>query len=243
MARPSYLRQVAGVIPPGIPTLQPPFVPYGASYPAGTADTGRPAALPAATGKRATRRVEPTSESAPEPKASETKPPASRAAEAGSEPRLMEPENGPAPVAAAEKTELRSPNPEDRETNVAPARIARTVETDAPAPDLEPPAESRGLPERTVTPRARPTEVAIETEWSAARVADLEPQLARSWQLAWREQPVGSVHIGTIEVHVDAPAKPVQSQPPPRPAAPGPPAAPSSRLSRGYVSPFGLRQG
>jgi hypothetical protein len=108
-------------------------------------------------------------------------------------------------------------------TSAPPATGWSSAIPQPPAPVKSDPADSPG--EATLQPATRP-------------LRSPPPNVEKPW----RKQP--ALHIGTIELHVSAPAHPQPPQPAPPPVRPTRSTSPSApSLSRGFVSWYGLTQG
>jgi hypothetical protein len=184
----------------------------------------------------------------------ELRPPFAPFAESAPSPSLLVP-----PQPRDLQPPAHTPKPPPRKSEVPPPEPAASVfefHPDGkphaavlqPSEEIAPPRKS--TPPATVRPFAIPPPPApVKSELAdSPSGATLQPAAAPlpspppSPEKPWRKQP--ALHIGTIEVHISAPAHPQPPQPAPPPVRPARSTSPSApSLSQGFVSWYGLRQG
>jgi len=265
MARSSYLKQIAKRTTLGLPVLRPPFAPFGppasqSLAPALQTDTFK-TATGAATDVSRTRPETPTPRS---DQATPERPPALAASEITPAPQppasvphsqrqlaSTAPEVTPAPRFRSPVSETMGPESQ----SLLPGRVPTgTVAESKPVVEgREAPPTSSELTNRPPDARRRLTAedgtAAIKIETVSHSEFPREPMLEPSGPRPTTQKPLrsptaASVHIGAIEVHIAPTTAPPAPVPPPsaqsRPAAAS---LPTTALSRGYISSFGLRQG
>ncbi len=264
MARLSYLKQIAKRTTLGLPVLRPPFAPFGP-----LASQSLAPALQTDTFKTATRAAADVSRTRPEtptPRCDQATPERPRALAAPEitpapqppasvphsqrQPESTAPEITPAPRFSSPVSETMGPEPHSS----LPVRVpTRAVAESKPVVEgREAPPTSSELTNRSPVAPLRLTAedgaVAVKIESVRHSEFPREPMLELSGPRPITQKPspsptAPSVHIGAIEVHIAPPTPPPAPVPPPRTQARSAASLPTTALSRGYLSTFGIRQG
>jgi hypothetical protein len=259
MARSSYLKQIAKRTTLGLPVLRPPFAPFGPPAPQSLAS-----GLQTDTFKTSTRAATDVSRTRPE-----TPTPRFDQATPERRPASTAPEITAAPQSPASVPHSR-PQPESATPEITPApRFSSPVsETMVPeshsslpvrvptgtVAESKPVVEGREAPptssELTNRSPVAPLRLTAEDGTAAVKIETVrhsefprEPMLELSGPRPITQKPSPSVHIGAIEVHIAPPTPPPAPVPPPRAQARSAASLPTTALSRGYLSTFGIRQG
>ena len=264
MARSPYLKQIVKRTTLGLPVLRPPFAPFGPPAPQSLAS-----GLQTDTFKTSTRAATDVSRTRPEtptPRADQAtpeRPPASTAPEntpvpqppasvphSQRQPASTAPEITPAPRFSSPVSATMGPESQ----SLLPVRVpTRAVAESKPVVEGReaPPTSSKLTNRSPVAPRRLTAEdgaAAVKIETVRHSEFPREPMLELSHPRPITQKPspsptAPSVHIGAIEVHIAPPTPPPAPVPPPRAQARSAASLPTTALSRGYLSTFGIRQG
>jgi hypothetical protein len=265
MARSSYLKQIVKRTTLGLPVLRPPFAPFGPPAPQSLAS-----GLQTDTFKTSTRAATDVSRTKPEtptPRSDQATPERPRALAAPEitpapqppasvphsqrQPESTAPDITPAPRFSSPVSETRGPESHSS----LPVRVptGTVAESKPVVEEREAPPTSSELTNRpSVAPRRLTAEdgaAAVKIETVRHSEFPREPMLELSGPRPITQKPLrspaaSSVHIGAIEVHITPPAMPPAPVPPPRAQSQSAATSlPTTALSRGYLSTFGIRQG
>jgi hypothetical protein len=268
MARSSYLKQIAKRTTLGLPVLRPPFAPFGPPAPQSLASGLQTDTLKTST--RAATDVSRTRPETPTPRSDQATPERPRASTAPEitpapqppasvphsqrQPESTAPEITPAPGFSSPVSETMGPESQ----SLLPVRVPTgTVAESKPVVEERkaPPTSSELTNRPPAAPGMAPLRLTAEDGAVAVKIETVrhsefprEPMLELSGPRPITQKPLPSptapsVHIGAIEVHIAPPTSPPAPVPPPRAQARSAASLPTTALSRGYLSTFGIRQG